>query len=43
LFKSSTAQPYCHRVAFSLNGSRLASAAGGKVKIYDAKTLPEKP
>jgi WD40 repeat protein len=32
-----------HRVAFSADGHRLASDAGGKVTIYDATPLPEKP
>jgi hypothetical protein len=32
-----------HGVAFSPNGHWLASDAGGRVKIYDATPLPEKP
>jgi WD40 repeat protein len=34
---------YLHGVAFSPNGQWLASYAGGRVKIYDATPLPEKP
>jgi hypothetical protein len=32
-----------HRVAFTPDGHRLASNAGGTVKIYDATPLSEKP
>jgi len=32
-----------HRIAFSPDGHRLASYAGGAVRIYDATPLPEKP
>ena len=34
---------YGHRVAFNPSGDWLVSDAGGRVKIYDATPLPEKP